>query len=207
MTVQFKKLEEFIKEREASQKVQSEMQGRLNDANAKYEQKKAEYEATITAAALEGKDMTAKLDKLDEEIKEAKAAVERRQKEIQIYLAANPLIKIKPEEVVASFNSEVMPEFRKVRFDAVLTRLLIAKIEYEQAELDYQKAVEEFEDIRDKGRGALGEEYFYKFNSIRFGTKDSRSKYLITQNDLTDLGRGRQMTSIQYVDREELMND
>ncbi|AZV45175.1 hypothetical protein BAOM_4596 [Peribacillus asahii] len=207
MTIKFKKLEQFIEQKAAMEQVFNEMTDREEKAKEAYDTIVAEYEGTISRAAIEGKDLTAELDKLDEEISKAKAALERRAKERQIYSATRPLEKIKSEDVVESFNKEVIPAFRAKRFDDVLKRVLKAKSEYAEAVLDYKAAVREFEELRSEARSELSDHYYYKLSNVDLRTRPEVEKYFITQNDLFDLRGGNPLRSLQYVKTEELTND
>lgn len=204
MTIKFEVLEQFIEQKEATSKAHGEMAEREAKAKEAYFAKVAEYEAMITKGAVEGKDMTAALDKLDEEIQKAKAAVARRAQEVQIYAAAQPLSKIKPEDVVTSFNTEIIPAFKRERFDAVLKQLLKTKSEYAKAVLDYKATVREFEGIRTEARSELSDHYYYKLQNADIQTVNEHDLYFITSGDIFDLNGGQPLRSLENVKTEEL---
>ncbi|WP_110928769.1 hypothetical protein [Bacillus massiliglaciei] len=201
--MKFEILDQLIEQREAIETASAEMRQREIAAKEVYHAKLAEYEKVVTQGVIDGKDMTEALDRLDIEIQEAKAAVERRSKEYHIYSAVQPLAKISSEDVVKSFNSEIIQQFRTERFDAVLKRLLQAKKEYEQAVLDYKSAISEFEDVRTAARSELSDHYYYKLNDADLQTRQEHERYFITESDLFDLRGGQPLQSIQYVKPEE----
>jgi hypothetical protein len=202
--MKFEILDRLIEQKEKTAKVYEEMFQREQEALEAYNAKKAEYEATIKRAAIEGKDLTRELDMLDEEITKAKVAYERRQKEREIYSQTRPLEQIKAEDVVDSFNNELIPAFRELRFNPVLKRLLKAKYEYAKAVEDYYSTVSEFEDIRREARSELSDHYYYKFQDVDLQTRSEFERYFIRESDLYYLDNKQFPQSIKYVKEEDL---
>jgi predicted nuclease with TOPRIM domain len=202
--MRFEKLEQFIEQKQNTGKVFDEMVKREQDAFEHYNSKKAEYEATIARAAIEGKDLTKELDRLDEEISKAKAAYERRHKERFIYSQSRPLEKLSSEDIVSSFNNEFIPAFRKEVYDNAEKALLRAKVEYVKAVQSYYAAVDEFEGYRQDVRYELGDHYQYQLKSIKPGTVSHTEKFFISGGDIYDLEGRKYPRSIQYVREEEI---
>lgn len=202
--MKFEKLEQFIEQKQNTDKVFNEMVKREQDALDHYQAKKSEYEATIARAAIEGKDLTKELDRLDEEISKAKAAYERRHKERNIYSQTRPLEKVKSEDVVNSFNNELIPAFKEARFNPAIKQLLKAKYEFAKAVQDYYAAVREFEDIRYEARSELSDHYYYQLKDVALQTVKEQELYFITTADLWDFEAKQFPASLQYVKEEDL---
>jgi predicted RNase H-like nuclease (RuvC/YqgF family) len=202
--MKFEILDQYIEQKRKTEEVFNEMIKREQEALEAYHAKKAEYETTIKRAAIERKDLTKELDKLDDEIAKAKAAYERRRKEREIYSQTRPLEQIKSEDVVNSFNNELIPAFREMRFNPVLKRLLKAKYEYAKAVEDYYSALSEFEDIRREARRELSDHYYYKLQDVELKTQQEVERYFITRYDIYDLDNKTFPRSLQYIKPEEL---
>lgn len=202
--MKFEKLEQFIEQKQNTGKVFDEIVKREQDALERYQAKKSEYEATIARAAIEGKDLTKELDRLDEEISKAKAAYERRHKERNIYSQTRPLEKVKSEDVVNSFNNELIPAFKEARFNPAIKQLLRAKYEFAKAVQDYYAAVREFEDIRYEARSELSDHYYYQLKEVALQTVKEQELYFITTADLRDFEVNKFPASLQYVKEEDL---
>ncbi|NSL51705.1 hypothetical protein [Calidifontibacillus erzurumensis] len=198
MTLKFDLLEKYLEQKQAIADAMQELIEREEKAKAEVELLKAKYEETLKESVTSGKDKTAELDKLAEQIEEAKKIAQHRREERYMYSALRPLEKIKGEDLVHAWNNEFIPLFKEKRFNAVLDRLLKAKREYAEAELDYYKAVDEFESILSDVRSEVGNEYYYKFKNVKFSSTTQRDKYLLTSSDLYDLGKKEMPRSISY---------
>jgi hypothetical protein len=202
--MKFEKLHQYIEQNQKGEQLTQEMIKREQDALNLYQAKKAEYEALITSSVIGGQDKTAELDSLDEEIKQANAAYLRRKKEREVLSLTRPWAEISSEDVVASFNNELVPQFRQERFDQVLKNLLKAKFAYVQAVEDYHAAVKEFNGIRAEAREELSDTFYYKLKDIELQTNAEVEKYFLTNTDLFDLNVNTFPRSLKYVKPEEM---
>lgn len=204
MEIKFEVLDKFIEQKQAIEDGRKKLREREDAAREVYDARVAEYERAITQGVVEGKDTTSELDRLDAEVQKAKADLERRKKESQIFLAAPPFAKVSPEDVVKSFNTVVVPKFKEERLDTVLKRVLMAKKEYEQAVLDYELAFRQISNVREAACDELAIDYSIKLKHPYRQTGPEHVGYFLTANDLRDLKNGQPLQSLQHVGPEEL---
>jgi hypothetical protein len=200
----FKMLDEFIAQKQKIEAKHAEMLQRESDAFEAYVAKRTEYERTITRSVTDGKDLTRELDKIEDELTKAQSVYKRRQEEMTVFTQSRPLEKISAQDVVDAFNLELLPAFKKERFDPMLAQLLKAKYEYAKATMAYHDTVKEFEALRSSTRGELSDTYYYRLKDVDLQTKAETSKYFYTDADVKDTARGLFPTSLQYVKEEEL---
>jgi hypothetical protein len=200
----FKILDDFIAQKQKIEAKHAEMVQRESDAFEAYIAKRTEYERTMARSVAEGKDLTAELDRIDEELTKAKAAHKRRQEEVTLFWQTRPLEKISAQGVVDAFNFELLPAFKKERFDPMLAQLLKAKYEYAKATMAYHDTVADFNAIRASARDELSDTHYYKLKDVDLQTTAETSKYFYTDADLKETARGLFPTSLQYVKEEEL---
>jgi hypothetical protein len=200
----FKMLDDFIAQKQNIEAKHAEMLQRESDAFEAYVAKRTEYERTITRSVTDGKDLTRELDKIEDELTKAQSAYKRRQEEMTVFKQSRPLEKISAQDVVDAFNGELVPTFKKERFDSVLAQLLKTKYEYAKAEMEYYSTLKEFEGIRLSVKAELGDHYQYKLQSVDLKTMDESKKYLLKDADLKDMAHGLFPTSLKDVKKEEL---
>lgn len=199
MSIQNKTLEAYREQREKHLKAATEFTCRVDQAVEEYNALKAKYEALIRESVQTGTDKTKELDQLSVQIEAAEKACDRRRAERAAFNVIPKDDVVRIPDVIDSFNKKVTPEFHQKRFDAVLEKLLETKQAYFEAELDYYKAVKEYEVLRDDVLDEIGDDNRYKLAQIRFSTRDQKERYLITQQDLHDLGGMEMPKSIKGV--------
>lgn len=174
------KLDEYRVQKDAGTKAAEEFQRKTAQADEEYQALKAKHEAVIRESVVSGVDKTAELDELAVQIEAARKACDRRREEQRVYSAMNPLSVLKPEDLVAAFNTEVIPAFKADRFDAVLARLVETKKAHAEAVLDYHAALADFEGLRDEHRAELTQTYYYRFASVDPDKKDEQARLFFT---------------------------
>lgn len=199
MTVKNKMLEAYRAETERHLQASSDFTKRVEQALAEVEKLKAEYEALIHESVATGKDKTAALDKLSEQIEAAEKALERRKAEKAAFNAMRTDSDITKADILNAFNNDVTPEFRVKRFDAVLDRLERAKREYAEAVVDYYAAVKEFDKLREDALDVLGDDFRYKLAQVKLATTDKQARYFLTNRDMYDLQNGDMPASVRGV--------
>lgn len=180
MSLKFEKLEDYLEQHMKIAKAQSELNRRAESALEEVQALKAEYEALIRRSVAEGVDVTKELDEMDEKIAKAQTNYERRKQEADTYSRMGKELKISKDDVVNSWNTEFLPEYRAKKFEGVLDRLMRAKAEYITAAKAYFDCVKEINHLKDDVSSALGDEYRYKLRSIEITRSDEKGKYLVT---------------------------
>lgn len=199
MEIKNKALEQYQEQSERHLKASRDFTHKVEQALAEVEKLKAEYEALIAESVATGKDETAALDKLSEQIDAAEKALERRKAEKAAFNAMRTDSDITKADILNAFNNEVTHEFKVKRFDAVLDRLERAKREYAEAVVDYYVAVKEFDKLREDALDVLGDGFRYKLAQVKLATTDKQARYFLTNRDMYDLQNGDMPASVKGV--------
>ncbi|MFL1674817.1 HlyD family secretion protein [Paenibacillus dendritiformis] len=190
MTLEFKKLDEYI----AQHKEVAEKQGQLSRAAAStleaHQAAKAEYETTMRRGLMEGVDVSAELDRLDEKVTETLKQYERKKRESETFSTLDKSYAISQDDVLNAWNGEFLTEYKRSKLDQVLANMVEAKARYVSAVRDYFECVGEIDDIRSDVLSALGDYYYYKLDHIKFGNTVEKSKYLLTDELLYKVHSG-----------------
>ena len=197
MEIKNKALEAYREQTTRHLKASAEFTRKVDQAAEEYNVVKAKYEALIHESVATGKDKTAALDKLSEQIEAAEKALERRKAEKAAFNAMRTDSDITKADILNAFNNEVTPEFKVKRFDAVLDRLERAKREYAEAVVDYYAAVKEFDKLREDALDVLGDDFRYKLAQVKLATTDKQARYFLTNRDMYDLQYGDMPASVK----------
>ena len=197
MEIKNKTLEAYREQTTRHLKASAEFTRKVDQAAEEYNVVKAKYEALIRESVRTGKDKTAELDKLSEQIDLAEKAYERRSQERAAFNSLPKDDQVTKDAVMTAFNHEVTPEFKAKRFDAVLDRLIKAKREYAEAVVDYNAAVKEFDELRDDVLDEIGDDYRYKLAQVKIQSSDVRERYFLTNRDMYDLQNGDMPASVK----------
>lgn len=197
MEIRNKTLEAFKEQRAKHLKAMSEYSRRVTQAEEEYNALKAKYEGVIRESVQSGEDKTKELDQLSDQIEKAEKTCHRRRSERGAFNALQIDADITHSDVAEAFNSDVTPEFRKQRFDAVLDRLLKAKIEYAESVVDYYTAIKEFEEMRDDVLDVVGDNYRYKLAQVKLSNTDTQGRYFLTNADMYELNYGNMPASVK----------
>lgn len=180
MTLEFKKLDEYLTQHKGIADKQSQLNRAATNALEAYQAAKAEYEATMRRGLVEGVDVTAELDQLDEKVSEALKQYERKKRESETFSALDKSYAVSKDDVLNAWNGEFLVEYKQSKLDQVLKSMVNAKEKYVSAVQKYFECVDEIDDIRSDVLSSLGEHYYYKLHHIKFANTVDRSKYLIS---------------------------
>lgn len=190
MTMEFKKLDEYLAQHREIAKKGAELSRAAACALEAHQAAKAEYEATMRRGLVEGIDVSSELDRLDEKVSDTLKQYERKKRESQTFTTLDKSHAISRDDVWKAWNDEFIPEYKKTTFDPILEKLLEAKRIYLQAAKEYHDAAKEIDDMRYDINSALGDGYYYKLHPVRIGRRDVLEHYLITENIANDVYSG-----------------
>lgn len=180
MTLEFKKLDEYLAQHKGIADKQAQLIRAATSALEAYQAAKAEYEATMRRGLVEGTDVSAELDQLDEKVSETLKHYERKKRESETFSALDKSYAVSKDDVMNAWNGEFLPEYKQSKLNRVLESMIDAKAKYVTAVQEYFGCVDEIESVRSDVLSALGDHYYYKLHHIKFANTEDRSKYLIS---------------------------
>lgn len=180
MTMEFKKLDEYIAQHREIAEKGAELSRAAACALEAHQAAKAEYEATMRRGLVEGIDVSSELDRLDEKVSDTLKQYERKKRESQTFSVLDKSYAISKDDVLHSWNNEFLTGYRQSKLDQVLANMVEAKAKYVSAVWDYFDCVDEIDDVRGEVLGALGDYYYYKLHHIKFENMVQKAKYLIS---------------------------
>lgn len=180
MTLEFKKLGEYLAQHKEIADKQAQLSRAARSALEAHQAAKAEYETTMRRGLMEGVDVSAELNRLDEKVTETLKQYERKKRESETFSALDKSYAISQDDVLHAWNGEFLSEYKRSKLDQVLANMVEAKARYVSAVRDYFECVDEIDDIRSDVLAALGDHYYYKLGHIKFGNTVEKSKYLLT---------------------------
>jgi hypothetical protein len=183
VNLKFDFIEQFIAQKQGRQVEHATLVQRATSALEEVHALKAEYEKILRESLVVRKDSTKELDAITERIEKAQTTYERRDAECQMYSRVVPE-KITADDVLVKFNDEFLPAYKEERYNPVLQRLLAAKQEYIDAEMEYKQVIADFENERQRTRGELSDSFYYRLKDIGFQRTIEREHYTITTSDL-----------------------
>lgn len=204
--IEFKKAKEYQEQGKDIMAAMQAAKARRDSALELVHALKADYEGAIRKSFEAGADATAELDSLSDKIEAAERAFKRRESEYA-HVTATQTQKVKPDDVIAAWNTEFIPKFKESLYDPAIQALIDAKLAYVSAWQTYRGVVKQFDGIKGDALAALGGEttvgsrYRYKLKDVDFETPAQSDPYYITGTDLHYLLRDMNPVSIQYVER------
>lgn len=180
MTLEFKKLAEYLAQHKEIADKQAQLSRTTASALEAHQAVKAEYETTMRRGLMEGVDVSAELDRLDEKVSETLKQYERKKRESETFSALDKSYAVSKDDVLKTWNDEFLAEYKQSKLDRVLESMVEAKAKYVSAVQEYFGCVDEIDDIRSDVLSALGDHYFYKLHHIKFNNTVDKSKYLIS---------------------------
>ncbi|WP_342540979.1 hypothetical protein MHI39_07290 [Heyndrickxia sp. FSL K6-6286] len=146
MTLEFELYEQYRKEQQTIKESHRQFMVREQEALEKYTELKHKYQRTLEESVKDGKDLTADLDKLDEEIQEAKKLYERRKQE---RLASNTINKgaTKRVDILKAFRGEYTQKVQNEVLPSIYDRVNYARDLILSALLDLYNARDEYDGI------------------------------------------------------------
>lgn len=190
MTLEFKKLDEYLAQHKEIADKQAQLSRAARSALEAHQAAKAEYETTMRRGLMEGVDVSAELDRLDEKVSETLKQYERKKRESETFSALDKSYAVSQDDVLHAWNGEFLSEYKRSKLDQVLANMVEAKARYVTAVRDYFECVEEIDDIRSEVLSALGDFYYYKLHHIKFNNVTDQSKYLISDELLYRIHSG-----------------
>lgn len=146
MTLEFELYEQFRKEHETIKQSHEQFRKRELEAFSKYTELKNKYQRTLEESVKDGKDLTADLDKLDEEIQEAEKLYERRKQERLVSSSINKG-SVKYVDIVKAFNGEYTKKVQEEVLPSIYERVEFARNLILSSLIDLYNAKDEYDDI------------------------------------------------------------
>jgi hypothetical protein len=149
MTLKFDLYEQYLEAHGKIAKIRGEFLNREREARLKYENLKKEYEELIKRSVEEGVDLTAELDKLDEDIKKASKDLARREAELKVTLSTKKE-QIRRTDVVNAFRNEYTSQVRKKELPGIYERFELGRSLLLSSILDLYNLKFEYDEITDE---------------------------------------------------------
>lgn len=182
--MKFKIYEDYL----AEQQTNAEKSGQLHAKKVEAEQRHCElltqYELTMTSSITKGKDMSAELDGISDQIDKAKRDRDRAVREYEVYNRIKTSTKITKDDIIAAWNSELNPAYYEKEIVPALEALEAAKKTYIGAMCNYFDKVAELKWFREEVSSQLGFEFPYHFHIKELNTTQEYDHYFIRDADM-----------------------
>lgn len=182
--MKFEIYEKYQAEQQSNAERSAELQEKVFELSRKYKELQTEFEYKMRESLTSGNDVTEELDRIDDLIQQTKRAMERAQREYQVYNATVKSVSITKEQIIADWNANFNPQYYENEIKPTLNDLEVAKKAYYEAMCSYFDKVYAIEDLREEVSSGLGYEFPFKFHVTKLITNKEYDHYFIRQDDM-----------------------